>query len=48
MIIDQRVKLSDKFVYGDVDQQLLYVKIYKQFWELREKMLGEQTNINDE
>ena len=44
IIVDQRVNLSDKFVYGDVDQQLLYVKIYAQFLELREKMLSEQEN----
>ena len=44
IIVDQRVNLSDKFVYGDVDQQLLYVKIYAQFWEFREKMLSEQAN----
>ena len=47
IIVDQRVNLSDKFVYGNVDQQLLYVKIYAEFWELRKKMLSEEDNDND-
>ena len=30
---------DEKDVYGTVDQQLLLVKIYIQFWDLREEML---------
>ena len=41
MIVDKKLKLNDKFIYGDVDQQLVYVKIYKQYWDLREQMLQE-------
>ena len=44
MIVDQKLNLSEKFLYGTVDQQLLYVKIYSQFWDLREQLLSEQTN----
>ena len=39
MIVDQALNLTDKFIYGTVDQQLIYVKIYQQFWELREELL---------
>ena len=36
IMVDKKLDLSDKFLYGDVDQQLVYVKIYKQFRDLRE------------
>ena len=39
--MDKKVTLSDKDIFGSVDKQLLYVNIYKQFWELREKTLSE-------
>ena len=42
MIVDKKLNINDKFIYGDVDQQLVYVKIYKQYWDLREEMLTEQ------
>ena len=42
MVVDKKVDISDSFLYGDVDQQLVYVKIYQQFWDLREQMLAEQ------
>ena len=45
MVVDQSLHISDKFLYGNADQQLLYVKIFKQFWDLREEMLHEQTNV---
>ena len=45
MVVDQSLNISDKFLYGNADQQLLYVKIFKQFWDLREEMLHEQTNV---
>ena len=45
MVVDQNINISDKFLYGHVDQQLLNVKIFKQFWDLREEMLHEQTNV---
>ena len=44
IIVDKKLDLSDKFLYGDVDQQLVYVKIYKQFWDLREEMISAQAN----
>ena len=40
IIVDKKIKLTEQFIYGDVDQQLLYVKIYKQFWDLRTEMLS--------
>jgi hypothetical protein len=46
MMVDKRLDISDNFLYGDVDQQLVYVKIYKQFWDLREPMLAEQNEDN--
>jgi hypothetical protein len=39
LIVEESVKLDDKDVYGTVDQQLLFVKIYIKFWDLREEML---------
>ena len=39
LIVDKSVKLDEKDVYGTVDQQLLFVKIYVKFWDLREEML---------
>ena len=39
LIVDKSVKLDEKDVYGTVDQQLLFVKINIQFWDLREEML---------
>ena len=43
MIVDKKLNINDNFIYGDVDQQLVYVKIYKQYWELREQLLSEQS-----
>ena len=34
--------ISETFVYGNDDQQLLYVKIYKQYWDLKEQKVKEQ------
>ena len=42
LIVDSTVKLKDSFVYGNVEQQLLYVKIYAEFWKLREEVLKER------
>ena len=42
IVMDSTVKISENYVYGDVDQQLLYVKIYKEFWDLREKLLEKE------
>ena len=36
LIVDENVHISENFVYGNVDQQILYIKIYKNFWDLRE------------
>ena len=46
IIVSQNVDLSIEHIYGSVDQQLLFVKIYKQFWDLREKLLKEETQPN--
>ena len=45
IIVDKNLDLSEKFLYGDVDQQLVYVKVYKQFWDLREEMISAQANF---
>ena len=39
IIVDKNVSLSDSDVYGTVEKQLIYVKIYEQFWKLREKTI---------
>ena len=44
--MDENVHLRENFVYGNVDQQLLYIKIYKNFWDLREQILKEQSDEN--
>ena len=41
LVVEKTVKLNETDVYGTVDQQLVYVNIYQQFWELREKLLLE-------
>ena len=41
LMVEKTVKLSETDVYGTIDQQLVYVNIYQQFWELREKLLLE-------
>ena len=44
ILVDTKIQLSESFVYGNVDQQLLYVKIFKEFWDLRAKLLEEIKN----
>ena len=48
LIVDKNINLRDSFVYGTVEQQLLYVKIYKHFWDLRDKLLKEKNGTNEE
>ena len=43
LIVEKKLHISETFIYGNVDQQLLYVKIYKQYWDLREKRIKEQS-----
>ena len=38
----QKLNINDKFINGDVDQQLVYVNIYKHYWDLMEQILAEQ------
>ena len=42
LIVDKNLHISETFVYGNDDQQLLYVKIYKQYWDLKEQKVKEQ------
>ena len=42
IIVDKQLNVSDKFIFGTVDEQLLYVRIYQQFWDIREQMISEQ------
>ena len=46
LVVDKKLKIDESFLYGDVDQQLVYVKIYKQYWDLREQILSEQAEVN--
>ena len=39
IVIDHKITLSDSYIYGTIDQQLLYVKIYQEVWRLREATL---------
>ena len=42
MVVDRKVILRDNFVYGSIDKQILYTKIYKQFWDLRDQLLKQE------
>ena len=44
IIVEEKTNLAETFIYGSVEQQLVYVKIYKQFWDLREQLLSEKEN----
>jgi hypothetical protein len=44
LVIDGQLQLSDTWIYGPVEQQLLYIKIYTQFWKLREEELNKLKN----
>ena len=48
MVVDNKIKLNESFLYGSVEQQLVYVKIYKLFWDLREKVVAEQSDEEEE
>ena len=41
LVVDQSVQLSEKCIYGKVDKQLIFVKIYNQFWKLRGKIMND-------
>ena len=40
--MDSRYQLSKNDIYTHVDQQLLCVKVYKEFWDLRSRILDER------
>ena len=40
LVVDKKLMLSGKYFFALVDKKLLYVNIYKQFWELRETTLS--------
>ena len=42
LVVDKSVKLTERFIYGSTEEQLVYVKIYQHFWDLREKLLKEK------
>ena len=42
LIVDRSLNLNEKFIFGTTDQQLLYIKIYKEFWDLRESIMNEK------
>ena len=37
------ISIAHSFIYGSVDQQLAYMKIYGQFWEERKQILESKT-----
>ena len=39
IILEKDLRLDESFVYSDIDKQVIYVKIFKQFWETRKKVL---------
>ena len=39
MVVDPKLVLCETDVFGHVDKQLIYAKIYRQFWELRETLI---------
>ena len=41
LLVDKKLKLKEKFIYGSVDEQLTYVQIYQEFWNLRQEKLNE-------
>ena len=41
LVVDKKLELKEKFVYGSVDEQLTYVQIYQEFWKLRQEKLNE-------
>ena len=42
LVVDKTLNLNESFLFGSVDQQLIYVKIYKQFWDMRENILSKK------
>ena len=42
IMVDKNVNISEKHIYGSVDQQLLFVKIYSQFWDLRQEIMQDK------
>ena len=42
IMVDKNVDISEKHIYGSVDQQLLFVKIYSQFWDLRQEIMQDK------
>ena len=40
LIIDKSIQVDESDIYSDVDKQLLYVKIFKSFWDLRTQRIG--------
>ena len=41
-MVDKKLNISDAWIYETVEQQLVYIKIYKHFWDLRDKKLKEK------
>ena len=42
ILVDSKCQLSENDIYGYADQQLLYVKVYKEIWDLRARILEER------
>ena len=42
IVVDKILKISETFIYSDVDQQLVYVKMFNKFCELRKHKLNEE------
>ena len=48
MIVDKKLNINDNFIYGDVDQQLVYVKIYSTYWELGSSCYQNRVKTNNQ
>ena len=47
IIVEKTLNINENFIYGTIDEQLVYVKIYKHFWDLREKIFKERKEETD-
>ena len=40
LVVDGNIQIEESDIYSDVDKQLVYVKIFKSFWDLRTQKIG--------
>ena len=42
LVVDTNLRINESFIFGTLDQQVLFVKIFKQFWDLRESLVNKE------